>query len=281
MSKRDKLFAGAQNSSSHLSKKVLGNKTYVETIEIKNISPNPYQPREEYNEEKLQLLGENIKEHGQDQPITIVSTKDGFTLVAGERRLRASKLVGMTTIKAIIVDYTDTQMQKKALWENIHREQLTTYEVFRALLKIMETEKISSVKELAAIVNMSQPQIYTILSLNKLDNKLLELYRVTKPIVAIQVMEKLSGLLHKNAIKYFNAIVKQKLSRAKAIEYIKTQEEHRNKPINTKPVLSSEVWGTSKVTKANYELKINRKVLSKDTDKKIQEKLKEIEELLK
>ncbi|NCC71068.1 ParB/RepB/Spo0J family partition protein, partial [bacterium] len=74
----------------------------IDEIELSLISPNPYQPRKMFDEEKINELTSSIKEHGVFQPIILKKTTKGFVIVSGERRFRASKLVGLKTVPAII-----------------------------------------------------------------------------------------------------------------------------------------------------------------------------------
>lgn len=97
-------------------------------LPIRQIRPNPYQPRKEFDEEGLKELSESIKENGVFQPILVRKSLQGYELVAGERRLRASKMAGKKTIPAIIVDFDDRQMMEISLLENIQRKDLTPIE---------------------------------------------------------------------------------------------------------------------------------------------------------
>lgn len=98
------------------------------TIALSEIRPNPYQPRTVFDEEKLKELSESIKEHGVFTPVLVKKSIKGYDLIAGERRVRASKLVGLTEIPAIIVDFTDEEMMEIAMLENIQREDLSAIE---------------------------------------------------------------------------------------------------------------------------------------------------------
>ncbi len=100
----------------------------IEMILISDITPNPYQPRKEFDEESLKELSESIKENGVFQPILVRQGLIGYELIAGERRFRASKLAELTEIPAIIYDYDDKQMMEVALVENIQREDLNIVE---------------------------------------------------------------------------------------------------------------------------------------------------------
>lgn len=102
--------------------------TVKETIPLKDIRPNPYQPRTVFDEEKLRELSESIREHGVFTPILVKKSIKGYDLIAGERRVRASKMAELTEIPAIIVDFSDEQMMEIAMLENIQREDLSVIE---------------------------------------------------------------------------------------------------------------------------------------------------------
>ena len=109
-------------------------------LKIKEIRPNPYQPRTEFDEQGLKELADSIRENGVFQPILVRKRKtgQGYELVAGERRLRASKLAGKDTIPAIITDFNDTQMMEISLLENIQRKDLTPIEEAQAYEQLIK-----------------------------------------------------------------------------------------------------------------------------------------------
>ena len=106
-------------------------------ISLDEIRPNPYQPRKLFDEEKLEELAISIKEHGIFQPVILKSSIQGYEIVAGERRCRAAKKAGLSTVPAIIVDFTDDQMMEIALLENIQREDLNSIEEANAYKKLI------------------------------------------------------------------------------------------------------------------------------------------------
>ena len=108
-------------------------KSDVVDINIDEIRSNPYQPRTHFDEESLSELAASIKEHGLLEPIIVKKSIKGYELVAGERRTKASKLAGLTTIPAIIKDFDDKQMMELALIENIQREDLSAIEEAKSL----------------------------------------------------------------------------------------------------------------------------------------------------
>ena len=103
----------------------LGHKTQ---LPIDDVRPNPYQPRRYFDEVKLGELAESIRQHGLFTPVLVREAKSGYELVAGERRLRASKIAGLEFIEAIVVEFNDEQMMEIAIIENIQREDLNVLE---------------------------------------------------------------------------------------------------------------------------------------------------------
>lgn len=108
------------------------------SIPIKKISPNKFQPRRVFDEEALQELASSITQYGILQPIVLRKALNGYELVAGERRWRASKIAGMTEIPAIVKEYTDSEMIEIALIENIQRENLNAIEEALAYRRLMD-----------------------------------------------------------------------------------------------------------------------------------------------
>ena len=133
----------------------------IENICIDKIKPNRHQPRTIFNEEKLQELAESIKENGLIEPIVVVrSVVPGeYELIAGERRLRASKLAGLTEIRAIIQEgASDKDKLDLALIENIQREDLNPIEEAKAYKKYSEEYKYTQ-EQIAKIVKKNRSVI--------------------------------------------------------------------------------------------------------------------------
>jgi ParB family chromosome partitioning protein len=137
-------------------------------IDIQLIDANPWQPRNEFEEEALNELAESIKNHGLIQPITVRKGKNGrYQLIAGERRLRASKLAGLTEIPAYIRSASDMQMLEMGLIENIQRKDLNPIEVALSFQRLLDECNIRQ-DELADKVSKSRPVISNYLRLLKL-----------------------------------------------------------------------------------------------------------------
>lgn len=121
----------------------------VTEVPISELRPNPYQPRQEFNQKALEELSKSIAKNGVLQPIIIRQSKvKGYEIVAGERRFRASKLAKLKTIPAIIRDFDEKIMMQVAILENLQREDLTALEEADAYHMMME--KLSLTQEKVA-----------------------------------------------------------------------------------------------------------------------------------
>ncbi|MFC3419302.1 ParB/RepB/Spo0J family partition protein [Salinicoccus hispanicus] len=143
-----------------------GNREGEAVIELKisEIRRNPYQPRVEFNEEKLKELAESIENHGVIQPIIVRKSVKGYDIVAGERRYRASRLLNRETIPAIIKEMTDTEMMELAIIENLQRENLNPLEEALSYRQLMTTLNITQ-NEVAQRLGKSRPYIANMLRL--------------------------------------------------------------------------------------------------------------------
>ena len=107
-------------------------------IPLHQIKPNPYQPRRSFNESELAALAESIRSHGVLQPIVVEEGANGYTLIAGERRLRASKLAGRTTIPAVVRSVGDLGRLELALIENVQRSDLSPIDTALAYRRLAD-----------------------------------------------------------------------------------------------------------------------------------------------
>lgn len=106
----------------------MNNDDSVQFIALELIRPNPYQPRKTFEEERLNDLASSIQQHGILQPIVLRQTVQGYYIVVGERRFRASQLAGLTKVPAIIKELSDEDMMELAIIENLQREDLNAIE---------------------------------------------------------------------------------------------------------------------------------------------------------
>ena len=136
----------------------------IQNISLDELRSNPYQPRKNFDEEALQELANSIKEHGVFQPIIVKKSIKGYEIIAGERRVKASKLAGLTEIPAIVRDFNDTQMMEIALLENLQREDLNAIEEASAYKKLQETLALTQ-EELANRLGKSRSHITNMIGL--------------------------------------------------------------------------------------------------------------------
>jgi ParB family chromosome partitioning protein len=197
-------------------------KDSVIEIPLGNIKPNPYQPRKNFTAESLKELAESIKEDGLIQPITVVEDDiDGYIIVAGERRYRASKLAKLKTIKAVVLDITKEQMQQYALIENIQREDLNPIELAKSYEALIKLHGVTH-EELSNVIHKSRTHITNTLRLLNLSSKTQQAL-VEKKISAGHA-KVLVGLDDKEQTLMVNSIVGQKLSVREVENIIKSMK---------------------------------------------------------
>ena len=175
----------------------------VVELNITEVEPMLNQPRKIFDKDKLQELTDSIKEHGVIQPILVVKNKNGYSIVAGERRWRAAKSAGLEKIPAIVKDYTDEKKKQVALIENIQREDLNVVEVAQAIKELMDIEGYNST-DVSKITGKSVSTISNITRLLKLpeeiqqmvlDGKLVEGH--ARALLAIEDEKKQLEIAHK------------------------------------------------------------------------------------
>lgn len=130
----------------------------VQEVDVKEIRPNPYQPRKIFTEEAIKELKDSIIQHGIIQPIIVKKSIKGYDIVVGERRFRAAKLAGLNKVPVVIKDFTNQQMMELAVLENLQREDLTPIEEAFAYQTLLDKLDITQ-EELANRLGKSRPHI--------------------------------------------------------------------------------------------------------------------------
>lgn len=230
-------------------------------IELSELRPNPYQPRKVFDDEALKELSASIKEHGVFQPIIIKKSIKGYEIIAGERRVRASKLAGLDKIPAIIRDFTDEQMMEIALLENLQRENLTAIEEAYAYKAMIEKLSLTQ-DELSKKVGKSRSHLTNILGLLRLPKEVQQMIAESK--LSMGHARALSKLEDEEKIKELaNKIVNEKISVRNA-EELTNQETHTH-----------EIKKTPR-EKSNNEYKYVEDLLREKLDAKVKIKDKKI-----
>ena len=144
----------------------------IQKINISQIIPNPSQPRKKFKDEDLKELSSSIKNQGLIQPIIVKPTTDNqYQIIAGERRWRASQLIGAHEIDCVVKDLDDTNVLEAALIENIQREDLNVIEEASAYKGLIDIKRINN-ETLAKLIGKSSSHVSNILRLLELDEKI-------------------------------------------------------------------------------------------------------------
>lgn len=203
------------------------NKEEIIEVNLDELRVNPYQPRKVFNDEALNDLASSIKEHGVFQPIIIKKSIKGYDIIAGERRVRASKLAGKKTIPAIVRSFTDEEMMEIALLENLQRENLNAIEEAEAyhtmIIKLGITQD-----ELAQKVGKSRSHITNLLGILRLPEQVQTM--VSDGKISMGHARVLSKIEDKNQIiDLAQKITEEKLP-VREVENL-TKEEHIEKKV--------------------------------------------------
>ncbi len=178
-------------------------------IPLKEIRPNPFQPRKTFDETALSELADSIKNDGLLQPIVVAEDIDGYVLIAGERRFRASKLAKFKEIRAIVLNSDEQKMRQFALIENIQREELNAIELATAYGELLKLHDMTH-DELATMIHKSRTHITNTLRLLQLSSKTQKAL-LEKKITAGHA-KVLVGLDEREQQLLVNSIAGQKLS---------------------------------------------------------------------
>ncbi len=216
----------------------------VNDIDVKLIQPNPCQPRKVFNEEKLQELSDSISAHGLLQPIVVTRNGDEYVLIAGERRLKATKLANIDTIKATILNVEESKLRELALIENIQRDDLNIIELAYSYAGLIKEHNMTH-EELSEVVSKSRSSITNtlrILTLSVFTQQMLSANKVTPGHAKVLI-----GLSDVQQELIVNSIVGQQLSvreteqlvrdlKSKEISIEETSIKKNNTKTNLKPL---------------------------------------------
>jgi ParB family chromosome partitioning protein len=206
-------------------------KEEVVDIDLDFISPNPYQPRKHFDETALNELAESIRANGVLQPIIVKKVASGYMLVAGERRCKAAKIAGFTTIPAIVRDYNNQYLAELALLENIQREDLTIIEEATAYKNAIDSLNLTHL-ELATKIGKSRSYISNTLGILSLPISVLD--DINQGHISMGHARALSKLKDIDRIKKIAVkIIENKLT-VRDIEALVKKEKKKNQ-INRQP----------------------------------------------
>lgn len=225
-------------------------------IPVAEIRPNPYQPRKIFDEEALEELAASIKEHGVFTPILVKNSIHGYELIAGERRLRASKLAGKEEIPAIVVDFNDQEMMEISLLENIQREDLNVIEEAKAYDQLIKKLHYTQ-EQLATRVGKSREHIANLLRLLRLPDE-----------VSQMVIDKELSMGHVRALLSLKDEASMKKLAHRAIEEswsVRTMEQ------KVKEALENKTNTPKKNDKKSGEQDFENNIFIKDANRQLEE----------
>jgi len=232
---------------------------FINEIPIEEIIPNSFQPRKNFDPEKITELAASIKEHGILQPIIVRPHMQGYELVVGERRYRASKQLGLEKIPAVIKMLSDQEMTETALIENIQRQDLNPVEEARAYKRLIEEFGLTQ-DGVAKKLGKSRPFVANLLRILNLPGNILDLIEngeITvghaRPLLAIDDIN-LQQLL-------VNQIVENQLSVRETEKLINdSQKNKKSKPkIVTEPSFSPILNDIQERLRLKFSTKVNIK----------------------
>lgn len=200
----------------------------VMEIAVRDISPNPWQPRRDFPKESLTALAESIKENGLIQPVVVRQKKNGtYELAAGERRWRAAKLAGLENIPAVTQDYDDRSMAEMALVENLQREDLNPVDEGLAYQKLMDDYGLTQ-EDISRKVGKSRPYVANMVRLLALPEEVKDF--LSKGQLTAGQARPLLGLgSDAEKVQLARRIVKEGLSARRVEEIIRQGRESKPK----------------------------------------------------
>lgn len=200
----------------------------VMDISIDEISPNPWQPRRDFDEESLNALASSIRENGLIQPVVVRKKKDGtYELAAGERRWRAAKMAGLTVIPAISKEYDNRSMAEMALVENLQRKDLNPVDEGMAYRKLMDEYGLTQ-ENISQKVGKSRPYVANMVRLLDLPEEVKD-FLSKGQLTAGQARPLLGLESDAEKVQLARRIVKEGLSARKVEDIIREGKETKKK----------------------------------------------------
>ena len=281
MSKRKALGSGLEallsaktmpTSEPNVEDKLDQSQNKIRSIPIHEITRNKNQPRQVFFDEALESMAASIKERGQLSPILVRVVKDGYELIAGERRWRAMQSIQEHSINAIVMDVDDTESALIAIVENVQREQLNSIEEAEALLKLSKEYKMSH-DDIAKYTGKSRSHVTNILRLNDLTD-----YTKSKLIDgSIEMGHARAVLLLDPATQ--NSIIKQAVAKKLSVRSVESLAREKKSP-NPKRTVTINQDTVSLENKFSEYLAADVKIHHKQNGSgKIEVKYKSLEEL--
>jgi len=229
----------------------------VSELNISELRPNPYQPRKHFDTEKLEELSISIKEHGVLQPIIVKKDIKGYIIIAGERRFKASQLVKVKTIPAIVREYSDDLMMQHALIENLQREDLNPIEEAKSYRLIMQKMNLTQEK-FAEKIGKSRAYVANMMRLLNLPEFVTDAVEIKD--ISIGHAKILAGIKDKELVLKFAMIIKEKqISVRELEELVKESETPKQAKKKEKSSVDTYIKSLESNLKSHFGTKVNIK----------------------
>jgi len=231
-------------------KDLSANKNLIKEIKIKHIEPNPFQPRKEFDKDSLKELSLSIKNQGLLQPVLVLENKNNrYTLIAGERRLRATKMLKQKTIKAIVVDYEIDKLREYAIIENIQREDLNVLDLAISIKELLKQHNYTH-QELADILSKSRSYITNLLRILNLNDFVKE--NLKKGKITFGHAKVMVNLSDEKQTEMCKKIVGEKLSVREVENIMKSNKRKATREYK----YTNEIQNSVNKIKENYQLNV-------------------------
>ncbi|MBT2696828.1 ParB/RepB/Spo0J family partition protein [Bacillus sp. ISL-40] len=204
----------------------VGKEETVQEIKLKELRPNPYQPRKTFQQEAIDELKDSILEHGILQPIVVRKSLRGYEIVVGERRFRAAREAKLETVPAVVRDLSEQQMMELAVLENLQREDLNPIEEGLAYQTLMEKLKLTQ-EEVAKRLGKSRPHVANHVRLLSLPPNIQELISTAK--ISMGHGRALLGLREKAKVP---ALVEKIIKEALSVRQLEKLIQHLNENVS-------------------------------------------------
>jgi len=229
----------------------------VSELNISELRPNPYQPRKHFDTEKLEELSMSIKEHGVLQPIIVKKDIKGYIIIAGERRFKASQLVKVKTIPAIVREYSDDLMMQHALIENLQREDLNPIEEAKSYRIIMQKMNLTQEK-FSEKIGKSRAYVANMMRLLNLPEFVTDAVEIKD--ISIGHAKILAGIKDEELVLKFAMIVKERqISVRELEELVKESETPKQAKKKEKSSINTYIKSLESNLKSHFGTKVNIK----------------------
>jgi len=257
-------------------KDISKNSEIVKEIDVDKIVPNPYQPRKFFDKDSLQELANSISQQGLIQPIVVVEDDGEYVLIAGERRLRAHKLLKKDKIKSLIIKFDLSKLREFAIVENLQREDLNVVDLANSLYELIEEHSYTH-EEVAQLLSKSRSYITNILRILKLSDYTKQ--KLLENKITLGHAKNLVNLEETEQQKIVDSIIEQKLSAREVENLVKN---YKNVTKSSKEIKKDENIFLDEIIneiKNKYSLNItksNNSIVINVTSKKDLKKIKKI-----